>query len=133
MGARLHDAPGVVEDQAIAELVGLAEIVGDQHDGAPEPDDQGAQLLAELPAERRVEGREGLVEEQYRRVRRDGAAEGHPLLLAARELAGVPLGQLLEAHLGEDLRRAALRAPAPGRLRSPNATFSATVRWGNRA
>ena len=107
-GSGLDDPPGLVEDQAIAELVGLAEIVGDEHDGAAEPDDQGAQLLAELSAERRVEGRERLVEQQHRRVRRDGAAEGHPLLLAPREIAGVPRGQLLEAHLGEDLRRAPL-------------------------
>ena len=48
---------------------------------APQP---GAQLLAHA----RVERAERLVEEEHLRLDRERAGEGHPLALAARELAG---------------------------------------------
>src|SRR5262249_28463860 len=47
-GARLHHPPVFVEDQPVAELVGLGEIVGDQHHRPAEPHDQAPQLAAEL-------------------------------------------------------------------------------------
>jgi hypothetical protein len=43
-----------------------------------------------------VEGAEGLVEEQYRRLNGERARQPHPLALAARELGGVTVGEPVE-------------------------------------
>ena len=50
-----------------------------------------------------VEGAEGLVEQEHRRLVDQGAGEGDPLLLAARELMGVAVAEAAEADAVEQL------------------------------
>ena len=59
----------------------------------------GAQFLAHAG----VEGAEGLVEQQHLGLDRQGPGERHALALAARELAGVAVGEAVELHQGEQV------------------------------
>ena len=62
----------------------------------------------------RVQGRERLVEEQDRRVRRERASERDPLLLASGQFARVSMRQVREAQAAEDLDDARQRVlPRP--------------------
>ncbi len=81
----------MIEDgDAVREGQGLFLVVGhiDGGDGQIllELPDLGAHLLAYLG----VQVGEGLVEEKHVRVEDQGAGQGHTLLLAARELTGIP-------------------------------------------
>ncbi len=62
-----------------------------------------ADPLAELDADLGVEGAEGLVEEQERGPRGEGAGEGDALPLAARELGRVAAAERVELHEAEQL------------------------------
>ena len=102
----------MIEDgDAVREGQGLFLVVGhvDGGDGQVllELPDFGAHLLADLG----VQVGEGLVEEKHVRVEDQGAGQGHALLLAARELAGIPLFEARQVdqrqgvvHLLGDLR-----------------------------
>ena len=126
--------PAVDHDgHPVAEGERLDPVVRDDDGRDAEPQEEGAQLAAELLAGRRVEGREGLVEEEEPGRGGDGAGEGDPLPLAARELRGTPAAEAVELQQGERLRRPARparRVRAPCR---PKATFSCAVRCGKRA
>ena len=94
------------------------------------------QLAPGALAQRRVEVRERLVEQQDARLGRERPGERHPLLLAARDLADAPALEAGEVDQRQRLGhpRAALAASARPRARaSPKATFSPTVRCGKRA
>ena len=74
-------------------------------------DDHGGLLFHQAPddpqhlsGELRVQGRGGLVKAQDIRFQGQGSGDGHPLLLAAGELAGVVACPLLQAHFGEQLQ-----------------------------
>ena len=62
-----------------------------------------AQPLAKLGADARVEGAEGLVEEQHLRLRCERAREPHPLPLSSGELCGVAVPEVLELDEVEEL------------------------------
>ena len=75
-------------------------------------DDHGHLLLGQLPddlqhlaGQLRVEGRGGFVEEQDLRLHRKGARDCDPLLLSARELAGIACGLVRDAHFAKQLHR----------------------------
>ena len=91
---------------------------------------RGDHVGADLGSQGGVEGGERLVEQHQRGVGRQRPGERHPLLLPAGELIGAPPLEPVEADEGE-----ALGDPAegPGPRWSPNPTFRATSRWGNRA
>src|SRR4051812_20426852 len=85
----------------------------DQQDGLPELRLDAAELAAQLPARDRVEGAEGFVHQQHRRVRRERARDADALALPARQLVrpspGVRVGcqadQLEQlAYAGTDAR-----------------------------
>ena len=80
--------------RAVAERNGLADIVGDEHDGgffdAMDVQDQVMHHLARL----RVQRTEGLVHQQHLRAAHQRAGDRHALLHAARELAWIGLGHL---------------------------------------
>src|SRR3972149_1430956 len=64
LGGRLHHAPVIVNGDAVGELEGLGEVVGDEYGrDAPLAHDLH-ELLAQQAPERRVQGRQRLVEEQ---------------------------------------------------------------------
>ena len=83
-------------------------------------------------AERRIEVAEGLVEQEHGGLPDERPAEGHTLLLAARQLARQPLQQVLQLQRGGDLPDAGRGSPPCGRLRrrSVKPMFSATVMCG---
>ena len=87
---RLHDAAGVVDDDAVGEAVGLGEVVGDHDGGGGDLAQQRAQLVAQRQSSRGVEGGERLVQQQERRLDGQRAPERDALALAARELARIP-------------------------------------------
>ena len=88
-------------------------------------------LGAHLDPELGVEVRERLVEEEDLGVAHQGPAHGDALALAARELAGLPVQQVL--HL-QELRHVRDGALALGlghpRISSPKLMFCATVMFG---
>ena len=87
-------------------------------------------LLAQLLVERA----ERLVDQHHPRFEHQRAGERHALLLAARELRGLPLAERpgRAAPGPAPATRARPRRPVPA-LRKPKATFSATVMCGNKA
>ena len=93
--------------------------------------DLGAQRHAQLG----VEVRERLVEEEDARLDGHGARQGNALLLPARELRRSPRAEAVEARPARASvgPRRAVQPPDRRRSRSPYATFSKTVRCGNRA
>ena len=118
----------------VAEVEGLLLLVRDEDGGDPDPPDQPLELAAGALAQRRIEVRERLVEQQHARLGRQGAGERDPLLLAAGELPDPPLLVAREVDQRERLgdppaRRRSLVARVAGR----SATFSPTVRCGKSA
>ncbi len=94
-----------------------------------------ADLLAQRHADLGVERRQRLVEQQQLGLGRQRPGERHALLLAAGELVGIAVAELLQLderqHLG--LTRASISARGmPATLR-PKPMFCATVRLGNSA
>ena len=89
--------PAVVDDgDLVGDLHRLVLVVRDE-DGRDVHDVvQLAQPLAKLCANARVEGAEGLVEEQHLRLGRERAREPHPLPLPSGELRGVAMPEVLE-------------------------------------
>src|SRR3546814_20431462 len=68
-------------------------VVRDEHGGDAEVEQEAVDLGAHLGAQRRVEVREGLVEQEDVRLGGDGSGEGHPLLLPSRERSGLALAE----------------------------------------
>ena len=85
----------------VAELDGLVDVVGDAHDGLAQLGlDRHQLVLQPLPGDR-VDGAEGLVHEDDRRVGGQAAGDADALLLAAGELAGVAVAVLLRVEADE--------------------------------
>jgi len=76
----------------------VLEIVGDQNQGDVECPTQLVDLVLEAPPHRAVDRREGLIEQQHRRLARQGSRQRHPLPLAARQFVGPPARPLRQAH-----------------------------------
>ena len=112
--AVLGDARLVLQhEDAVAELDGLVDVVGDAHNGLVQLGLHVEQLVLEVGAGDRVDGAEGLVHEQDGRV--GGQAPGDPdaLLLTAGQLlrVAVAVGGGVEAHHLEELVGATGDAP----------------------
>ena len=82
--ADLFDAAGRDHRHLVAEHEGLVLVVGHEDRGDAEADQQLVDLGSHLRSQRGVEVREGLVEQEDRGPRRDGAGEGHTLAAARR-------------------------------------------------
>ena len=96
---------------------------------------QALQFLAHAHAQKRVERRQRLVEQQHLRLGDQRARQRDALLLAAGELRRQALGELLHLDQFEELRapsRAARPSPTP-RIFRLNATLSRQLRCGNSA
>ena len=85
--------PLLHDHDLVAEQERLVDVVRDEHDGLAELALQSQQLLLQFGAHDRVDGAERLVHEQDVRVDRESPRDADALLLAARELAGVPIGE----------------------------------------
>ena len=124
--------PAFITADAVGEREGLVLVVGDEDGRRARRSEDSLHLVAHLGAQLGVEVRERLVEQEERGRRRQRASEGDPLLLTAGELV-------------RDSARRSRASPTisrRGRTRSrlgrgpdpkPEATLSATVRWGKSA
>src|SRR4051794_13546424 len=91
-----HDS-AVYEDNLVAHFAGEADLVSyDEHSHAVAC--QLAHHIEDLGDELRVKRRSRLVEEHQLRIHCQGASDRHPLLLAARELTGVAVRLVANAH-----------------------------------
>ena len=88
---------------AVGENGGVVEIVGDEEDGEVEAVEDRPELGPHARACVRVEGGEGLVEEEHVGVAGKRAGESDALALAARELARARLREVGEAEALEHL------------------------------
>jgi len=108
----LHDLPVAHDQDPVAELERLLQVVRNEDhrlaDLFVQPDD----LVLHVPADQRVERGERLVEHQQLRVGRQGPGQPDPLLHAAGELVGVGVLVPGEADQVDHL----LGPAAPGRL-----------------
>ncbi len=112
-GVHLLDAARVHHGDAVGGHHRLALVVRDIHGGEAERVVQAADLEAHLLAQIGVEVGQGLVEQEHARLDHHGAGERHALLLAARQLGGIALGERAEAHRLQYRRR-----PWPGSCRA---------------
>ena len=83
---------------AVGQQQGLIDVVGHHHGGDASFLADAHQLLLQIAARQRIEGAEGLIEQQQPRADRQGAGDRHPLLHAARELRGKFLGGGRQPH-----------------------------------
>ncbi len=81
--ARLDHPTALDDDEAIGEHRGVHGVVGDEQARTARGDEVVAQLGADRDARRRVERREGFVEQQQPGGGGQGAGEGHALGLPA--------------------------------------------------
>ena len=104
---RLHDAPAVVDHDAVTQPIGLGEVVGDHHRRGAHRAQDLAQLVAQRAAQRRVERGQRLVQQQQRRLDGQRAPQRHPLALATRELTWIALLEATQAELLDHPRHSA--------------------------
>ena len=100
---QLEQPPEIHDPDAVRHREGFLLVVGHEHGGDPELAlhlaDGAAQFLADL----RVQGSEGLIEQQHFGLVRQRARHRHTLLLAAGELRRQPLIQPLERNQAQQL------------------------------
>ncbi len=104
--SELLDAAAVHDGDPIGQGQGLLLVVGHVDHGDAEAFVQVLQLELHLGAELLVQRPEGLVHEKHRRLEDEGAGQGDPLLLAARELARIATAETLEPYQRERPRDA---------------------------
>lgn len=106
--------PAVVEHHdLLGDLHRLLLVVGNEDRRHVHVLVQAAKPCPQLLAHLRVEGAEGLVEQEHLRLYGEGARERHALTLATRELGWVALGELIEMHQLEKLPHAAIDLVLP--------------------
>ena len=93
---------------------------------------QAADLDAHLLAQVGVQVGQRFVQQQHLGLDHDRARQRDTLLLPAGQLRRIAVAQMPQLHHVEDRGRAADAGPRAGSLRSfsPNATFCATVMFG---
>src|SRR5688500_18560946 len=105
-GRLVGDQPAVVDDaDAVAELLGLLEIMGGEDDGDA-LGVEAADIVPELLAQLDVDARGRLVEDQDRRRMDHRLGDQQPALHAARQSARIRVGLVLEPHRAQQLKRA---------------------------
>ena len=99
----LHDASIPHHGDPLAQRHRLRLVVGHVHGRHAEPGVQLGERRAHADAELRVQVRQRLVHEEGLRLPHDGATHGDALALAARELGGSSVEQLLQPQQAGDL------------------------------
>ena len=136
------DAALVHDGDAVAELLGLVEVVGGEQDRHARPGPQAGDEVEQLVADARVEADGGLVEEQHLRVGDQRPGDLEPAALAAAVGVDGPVDELAEAERRRRRRRCAARAAAgssphsracTSRLRRPVRGRSTTGSWNTTA
>jgi hypothetical protein len=91
---------GFEEDDALGEVEGFVEVVGDEQDGFADAGEQVAEHGLHLGAGEGIEGAEGLVHEQDAGIGGEGASEADALALSAGELPRVACAEFGEVESG---------------------------------
>src|SRR5215211_3364012 len=91
------------DDDAVGEVDRLVDVVGDEEDRDRVLVAHAQDEVLEVGARLRVDGGEGLVHQQDRRLVGEGARDGDALLHPARELPGVVVDEARQADGGERL------------------------------
>ncbi len=95
-GADLLEVAHAHQGDAIRDGHGLVLVVRNQDKGQAQLLLQAPKLHLHLGPQLGIEGAHGLVEQKHLGFIHQRPGQGHPLLLAARELVGQPLGEALE-------------------------------------
>jgi len=103
--------PGRHDHDAIRQEHRLGDRVRDEHNGLARLLPDPLEVDLELVASQRVEGAEGFVHQEERRVVDEGPTEGDTLAHPARQLEGVPPLEALEADGGDEGPGAGLVRP----------------------
>ena len=114
--ANLHDRAVLHDSDAIGEPNRLLEIVGDEDDGLVQQFLQAHELVLHLPADQRIERREGLVQEPDVGLGGERARDADALLLSAGQFARIVMLASLEADQAYYLDRARLTLRAADTL-----------------
>ena len=119
-GAVEGDDAAVVDDgDAIAELLGLVEVVSGEQHGHSQPGPEAGDEIEDLEADARVQAHGGLVEKQHLRVRDERPGDLEPAALTTAVGVNWPIEEFAEAE-GVDhvtdaiLRRGRVESPQPG-------------------
>lgn len=104
-GAGLGDGASAEDGDEPGGGEGFVLVVGDEEDRGAGPLEYGADLGAHAGAQAGVERRERLVEQHDAWFGGERPGEGDALLLAAGELMGIAVGEVLDADDGEQRRR----------------------------
>ena len=86
--ALFHDASSLQHDYPVAEAAGHAQVVGDEDHAQAQLPLQLAQQPQDFGLHFSIEHADAFITEQHPGFEDQGAGNGHPLLLAPRELAG---------------------------------------------
>ena len=97
-GADLDHCPVFHYAHPVADAQSLVQVVGDEQDGLAEFVLDFHQLVLHLAPDERIEGGEGFVHQEDGGVGRQRPGKSHPLLHAAREMAGVGAGVGFQSH-----------------------------------
>ena len=97
--AGLGDLPAKHHRHPVGHREGFGAVVGDQHRRHPKAAVQLGDQRAHLAAQVFVQGREGFVQQQHPRLRRQSAGQRDPLLLPAGELIDPPPAVVAHLHL----------------------------------
>src|SRR6185437_3574562 len=110
----LGDAAGVARHHhdAIGQVDGLVDAVGDEHHGLAGLVPKSFQLGVEIVTSHGVERAERFVHQQQFRVDDQGAADGHALAHATRQLPWITVCVAVEAVVLQELERPFLVVPA---------------------
>ena len=104
----MGDAATLFEnDNLVAQQEGFIDVMGDEHDGLAELALQAQEFLLKIGAHDGVDGAKRLVHEQDVGINREASRNADALLLATRELRGVPLRHVaVEPHGVHEFERA---------------------------
>ena len=129
--ADLLDFAGHEHRHAIGQRHGLFLIMRHVHGRDAERALQLLQLGARFHAQFGVEIGEGFIEQEQARLANDGAGQRTALLLAARQLAGFAIEQMLDLDLARGILHCeSISAAGSLAISSGKAMFSYTVMWG---
>ena len=118
----------------VAHLDRLVDVVGDEQDRLADLGLEAEELVLQLLAVDRVDRTEGLVHQHHAGVRRERTGDADPLLLAARELGRIAVGELGVERTARSAptTRAAIRSFGQPSSLGTTAMFSPIVRCGKR-
>ena len=131
----LEDAALGQHGDAVAELGGLLDVVGDEDDRLLEFLLQLEELVLQALARDRIDRPERLVHQQHRRIAAESPGHADPLALTAGELVGEAPGVVAGSRptsSSSSLTRRSTRARSHPSRRGTTATLSKTRRCGKR-